>query len=661
MSKRLNVLIIDDDEDDCLLISERLEEFLPGKCKFTVCYKHKEAELFLRQQTFYLCILDYQLTGYKGIDILKSVRDADLATPIVMLTGQNDESVAKEAIKSGAQDFVMKSAINERVFEKSIQYAVTRKELEFAKSVSKISRQQNIAKDKFIGHLSHELRTPLTSIIGYTSLLLENQEAEPFRKELSIISNNSKHLLSLLNDVLDLSKIQADKFELRPEETDLTSLIGEVYSLVSVNVLDKGLKLLVEASTQIPKSFYVDSVRFKQVLLNLLSNAIKFTESGAVRMKMAFNQKDQTLTITVVDSGIGMTQQQIKTIFNPFTQVEDVANRQAGGAGLGLSICSEIIKEMGGHITVNSKLNEGSNFVVVLPITSSQLQLIDFDSDFILTPPTKAPPLKLQGKVLVVDDVFEIRKLAGYFIESTSVSVDYASDGFEAVSKIQQAYENKEPFDILFIDLHMPKMTGVEAVRKIRTFDGDLVIVAMTAAVSKGLEDNLTKNGFNLLLSKPIYQEAVLAILRSTLDSAQHKILTNDSERKQESTINNVQNLKNKTKIHLVEDDPDSVLVMKLMLQQLGCEVVSSKDASSAIEFIKSRNDADLHLFDLGLPDLSGIEFLKQIFALPINGKVSVLSGSQPDRTMLNKFSIHQYLIKPIDKDELKYWLNVNR
>lgn len=655
MPKILNILIIDDDEDDCLLISERLEEFLPGTCKFTTCYKRTEAELLLRQQTFYLCILDYQLAGFKGLDILKVVSDADLATPIVMLTGQNDETVAKDAIKSGAQDFVMKSAINDSIFEKSIQYAITRKELEFARSISKISKRQNIAKDKFIGHLSHELRTPLTSIIGYTSLLLDNQETHPFHKELSIISNNSKHLLSLLNDVLDLSKIQADKFELRPEETNFKSLIGEVYSLVSVNVLDKGLKLIVEATTKIPKSFYVDSVRFKQVLLNLLSNSIKFTEIGTIRMGIAFIQPSNILEVSVVDSGIGMTKEQIQTIFNPFTQVEDVANRRAGGAGLGLSICYEIIKEMGGKIEVNSCLDEGSSFVVTLPITSKDLQLVTFDTDFILKPQLTPPPLKLNGKVLVVDDVLEIRKLAGYFIESTSVSVEYASNGIEALTKVKQAYETKAPFDVMFIDLHMPKMTGIEAVKKIRRFETDLVIVAMTAAVSKGLEDNLTQNGFNELLSKPIYQEAILSILKSALDSAQHKNLIANSD------ISNSTATRNKLKIHVVEDDKDSALVMKLMLQQLGCEVVSSEDARSAIKFVRTENDADLHLFDLGLPDLSGKAFLKEIFALPINGKVSVLSGSQPDKSMLDEFKIHQYLIKPIDKDELNHWLISNK
>lgn len=161
-----SVLIIDDDEDDVFLIQDRLADMVSANCSFVSCSDKQGSINLLKERTFDLCILDYRLAGYEGLEILEGVADAELATPIIMLTGQKDEKVAKKALKNGAQDFVMKSAIDDDIFEKSVQYAIARKELEFARVFGQRSQAENVAKDKFIAHLSHELRTPLTSILG---------------------------------------------------------------------------------------------------------------------------------------------------------------------------------------------------------------------------------------------------------------------------------------------------------------------------------------------------------------------------------------------------------------------------------------------------------------------------------------------------------------
>ncbi|MGJ8674587.1 MAG: response regulator [Pseudoalteromonas sp.] len=648
-----SVLIIDDDSDDVFLIEDRLCQMLPGECHFVSCSEKQEAIDFLKERTFDLCILDYRLAGYEGLEILDAVANAELATPIIMLTGQNDDEVAKRAIKGGAQDFVMKSSIDEDVFEKSVRYAVSRKELEFARAMSQRNAAENTAKDKFIAHLSHELRTPLTSILGYTSILLENDKTLPFQNELKVISNNGKHLLNLLNDVLDLSKIAADKFELREKPTNLQELLIEVNSLLTVSAIDKGLALAFHSQTKLPKSITLDDLRFKQVLVNIIGNAIKFTDAGGVSVHISLinvNAK-HTLEFRVVDTGIGMAEQQIDCIFVPFKQIEDVYNRKAGGAGLGLSITAEIVKQMGGKLEVKSELGTGSIFTLSVPCKLLGDTLIEYDFDINYKREIETNLPKLTGRALVVDDVFEIRELAGYFVKKTGVKVEFASNGEQALLKVAQAQHNNTPFDVIFMDLHMPVLTGEETIQILRK-EGNMVnVVAMTAALNKGLYNDLTQLGFDALIAKPIDKLEIWKVLEKTFSQT---VAQNKGQ-----ALHKVQT---KPLIHLVEDDMDSANIMQMMLEQLNYRVLHSSTAKQAIANAntKSGDTIALHLLDLGLPDLKGEAFISAFFDKQIAGKVSILSGSQPDSALLERFPIVDHLIKPVSKDMLREWLAKN-
>jgi len=648
-----SVLIIDDDSDDVFLIEDRLCQMLPGECHFVSCSEKQEAIDFLKERTFDLCILDYRLAGYEGLEILDAVANAELATPIIMLTGQNDDEVAKRAIRSGAQDFVMKSSIDEDVFEKSVRYAVSRKELEFARAMSQRNAAENTAKDKFIAHLSHELRTPLTSILGYTSILLENDKTIPFQNELKVISNNGKHLLNLLNDVLDLSKIAADKFELREKPTNLQELLIEVNSLLTVSAIDKGLALAFHSQTKLPENISLDDLRFKQILVNLIGNAIKFTDVGGVSVNISLITVDteNTLKFQIVDTGIGMAEQQINSIFVPFKQIEDVYNRKAGGAGLGLSITAEIVKQMGGKLEVKSEIGNGSIFTLSVPCKLLGDSLIDYDfnADYKREIETNLP--KLTGRALVVDDVFEIRELAGYFVKKTGVRVEFASNGEQALLKLAHAQRENIPFDVIFMDLHMPVLTGEETVQILRKEGNKVKVVAMTAALNKGLYSDLTQLGFDALIAKPIDKLEIWKVLENTFSQT---VAQNKGQA--------VHNAQTKPLIHLVEDDIDSANIMKMMLEQLDYRVLHSSTAKQAIANADAKNGDTiaLHLLDLGLPDLKGEAFIRAFFDKRIAGKVSILSGSQPDSALLKRFPIVDHLIKPVSKDMLCEWLQKN-
>ena len=644
---RLNsVLIIDDDEDDIFLIQDRLSSLTNSGCHFLSCSKKEDAVKYLKERTFDICILDYRLAGYKGLDVLEAVANAQLATPIIMLTGQEDKEVAKDAIRLGAQDFVPKSCIDEDIFEKSILYAISRKELEFAKLLGQRKESENVAKDKFIAHLSHELRTPLTSILGYTSLLLEKEEAVPLQKELTIISNNGKHLLNLLNDVLDLSKIAAGKFELREQKNDLQQILAEINSLLCVTALDKGLSLEFKTISKIPRIITIDDLRFKQVLVNLIGNAIKFTDSGSVKVTLDFVDKDPTpkLKLKITDTGIGMDKQQIKTIFAPFKQIEDVANRKAGGAGLGLSISAEIVKQMGGKVQVESVLGEGSIFSLSFPCKYEPQELILYDFNLESDQIRSSSAPNLTGRVLVVDDIFEIRQLAGYFVKQSGASVQFANNGEQAVSMVKEAISQERPFDLVLMDLHMPVMTGKKAMSNIKLISPEALVFAMTAAINKGLYEEIMALGFTGLIGKPIDKYQLWEILQQHLPSAVNSPTPVLSKSKVDKT--------NAPIVHLVEDDIDSAQIMSLIIASLGYQVIHSQTAAKALQHAKNQNIA-IHLVDLGLPDLSGEALIAELFNAPISGSVYIVSGDQPNPRILEQYPIKQHLIKPISKNLL--------
>ena len=658
-----SVLIIDDDEDDRFLIEERIGEIVDGRCEFIACSEKHEAIKLLKERSFGLCILDFRLAGFKGTEILSAVEDSELATPIIMLTGQNDDRIAKQAIKSGAQDFIMKSLIDSDAFEKSIHYAIARKELEFARTLSKQNRAENIAKDKFIAHLSHELRTPLTSILGYTSLLIENIDTLAFHNELHIISNNGKHLLNLLNDVLDLSKIAAGKFELKPAPTNLQHLLIEVNSLLTVNAIDKGLSLEFSSDTQLPEMIELDGVRFKQVMVNLLGNAIKFTDSGSVQVNVSLHhckhssQNSRELRFVIKDTGIGMESHQVQDIFEPFNQLEDVANRKAGGAGLGLSITAEIVKKMGGTLDVDSKLAEGTSFTLTIPCEASDERLINYDFSAHYGSGFTEPVPALSGRVLIVDDVFEIRQLAGYLLKATGVAIDYAHNGEQALDKVAQAKNENKPIDVIFMDLHMPVLTGEETAEQLRLKNYQGQIVAMTASVNKGLQAKLLRIGFNRLISKPLDKKEMWRILDSSLNS--HEKQDEKDQQTSLSPLDSEQTLDSDL-IHLVEDDKDNAYIMQMLLSGLGFTLHLSQTAEDAIAFARDNKQVKFHFVDLGLPDLQGYDFMSALFAQAPAGQVCVISGSEPDAKILQSFPIVDHLVKPVSKDMLSAWLDLN-
>ena len=359
----------------------------------------------------------------------------------------------------------------------------------------------NNIKSQFLANMSHEIRTPLTTVIGQAEAIINGDVDEKYiTKEVEIIHGNSLHLLELTNNILDLSKIEANKIELELQSLDLHSILQELANMFTLQATSKGLTFEIVHSLPLPFYIEIDGFRVKQILINLCSNAIKFTQKGHVELKIL--QQDNRLIFKITDSGIGMSSSQLHHLFESFTQGDSSISRRFGGTGLGLCLSDQLAKIMGGTIEVESELNQGSEFAFSLPCeidlenTGSESKVIVSESEaYILKD-------QLQGTILLADDHNDNRRLIARLLASLGLNVITACNGREAVS----LFEQHEP-KLTLMDIQMPEMDGIEAFKVIRQKGGETPIFALTAnAMSHEIEHYLAL-GFNGHLSKPIERD----------------------------------------------------------------------------------------------------------------------------------------------------------
>jgi PAS domain S-box-containing protein len=393
------------------------------------------------------------------------------------------------------------------------------------KAMIQLAQQQaasdaaNRAKSSFLATMSHEIRTPMNAILGITEIHLQDEKlSEETRNALNMIYNSGYSLLNIINDILDLSKIEAGKLELMQVNYDVASLINDTVHLNAMLFDNKLVEFDLHVEENIPAVLFGDEQRIKQILNNLLSNAFKYTDSGTVTMSVAVEHapnaeaNQTTLVFKVSDTGQGMTQEQIDRLFTEYTRFFTETNRTVGGTGLGLNITKNLVQMMGGKISVKSEPNKGSTFTVHLPQKLVNSEVISkeitknftefhFDTQARLK---KAPQIVRDympyGRVLIVDDVETNLFVARGLMAPYGLSIETASSGIEAVERIKRG----DTYDLIFMDHFMPKMDGVEAGRIIRNFGYPYPIVALTANAVAGQAEMFIENGFDDFISKPI-------------------------------------------------------------------------------------------------------------------------------------------------------------
>ena len=373
------------------------------------------------------------------------------------------------------------------------------------------AQQASESKSAFVANMSHEIRTPMTSILGYTELmsnLVENEEAMIY---LSTIRRNGEFLLGIINDILDLSRIEAGKLEIDIQRFDLIRLIEDVRSIMALRATERGLKLDVEYESKIPRLINTDPKRLKQILINLVGNAIKFTKNGGVKISVKYKPTKYEsvpalLLLSVTDSGIGMTSIQQNRLFKPFSQGDSVITKQFGGTGLGLDISQRLAMMLGGKIKVRSTINEGSTFTVSIATDGTdEVQLIQ-PTD-VIEPAEPSKELKVyhfDAHILIVDDRRDIRYLSKMILSKAGAKITEAEDGLVAINKAKLASAGTGMFDLILLDMHMPNMDGYETAATLRRSGYKGPIIALTADAMQGDMHKCLAAGCNDYLSKPI-------------------------------------------------------------------------------------------------------------------------------------------------------------
>ena len=456
----------------------------------------------------------------------------------------------------------------------------------------------NKSKSQFLANMSHEIRTPLTAIIGFSDSILDSDQTTIERIESAKrVTRAGKHLLRVINEILDLSKIEADKLEVEIIPVNLIEVFRDVYSIVKLPAEEKDLSVVFDCEYPIPDEIHIDPVRFKQILINLCNNAIKFTKEGSVSIKISCDKKSESLFVKVIDTGIGLSDEQQKKLFKPFSQTETSIARDYGGTGLGLYLSKQLAEKLGGSITVESILDVGSSFNLTvrtgtLDNASWIYERPDFDKfDDELESMTQLP--EFMGRVLLAEDNPDNQRLISLYLKRLGVEFELASNGKECIKKVK----NFSP-DLIVMDIQMPVMDGLTATQKLRNQGFQQPIIALTANAMRHEQKQCLDAGCNDVCTKPIDQNDFVRVLSKYLKStSRHEnqspifssLLQNDPEMR-EIVVTFVNRLPEMTSEIIAAFADDDIDKMKLVVHNLkgtsgNCGYNDIFDITKRIEF----------------------------------------------------------------------------
>jgi PAS domain S-box-containing protein len=383
----------------------------------------------------------------------------------------------------------------------------------------------NHSKSEFLANMSHEIRTPMAAIIGHADMLLDNALPPDMRTAaIRTIHRQGEHLLSIINDILDLSKIEAGKMEVECLACNPCQIVDDVVSLMRVRAVERGIHLDLQFQGRLPKAIQTDPMRLRQILVNLVGNAIKFTEVGGVQIVVSLvpgeGPQDTALRFEVIDSGVGMSAEQLENLFQPFKQGDSSTTRRFGGSGLGLTIARRMAAMLGGDITARSMSGIGSRFTLTIATGSLEGVLLHDGQEAVCTEPCDTEiqnPAVLRGEVLLAEDGPANQRVITYYLEKAGLSVTTADNGRIACKKVMDAIAAGKPFDVVLMDMQMPELDGYGAAAKLRGQGYKGPIIALTAHAMSHDREKCLRAGCSDYLSKPIEKVALLNAIAAAL------------------------------------------------------------------------------------------------------------------------------------------------
>lgn len=502
----------------------------------------------------------------------------------------------------------------------------------------------NRAKTTFLNNMSHDIRTPMNAIIGFTALCAKSiDDPEKIAEYLNKIATSSNHLLSLINDILDMSRIESGKVRIEEHEVYLPDVLHDLRTIIQSDVANKNLELFIDTLDVKDENVFCDKLRLNQILLNLMSNAVKYTNPGRtvslrVEQKPCKRSDYAEFVFRVRDTGIGMSKEFLEVVFQPFERMQTATVSGIQGTGLGMSITKNLVEMMGGTIIVSSEVGKGSEFTVTLQFKKSATRVVY----------EKIP--ELQGvRILVADDDSDTCFSVSRMLIEIGMRPDWTTSGKEAVVRAKYAIEENDEYGAYIIDWLMPDMNGIETVRRIRRFIGEgKPIIILTAYDWEPIEEEAREAGVTSFCSKPLFMSELREALTTT-----------------RKTVTKKQDLDSfdftGKKILLVEDNALNLEIAEEILQEVGFAVDTANDGDIVVEKLKDAKEGqyDLVLMDVQMPRLDGYTATKEIRTLdnPFAANIPIIAMTanafEEDKRKSFEAGMNGHLSKPIEIPKL--------